>query len=77
MVMFQKNYFMLFALLISLATVSQNTPKNVTLLWDVSYSMTDRNLRIDLQYLDSYFKKNPEVSLTLITFSNEINVIDP
>ena len=73
MVMLQRNYyFMLLALLISLATASQNTPKNVTLLWDASYSMVDRNLSIDLQYLDSYFKKNPEVSLTLITFSNEI-----
>lgn len=73
MVMLQRNYyFMLLALLISLATASQNTPKNVTLLWDASYSMVDRNLNIDLQYLDSYFKKNPEVSLTLITFSNEI-----
>ena len=73
MVMFQRNYyFMLLALLISLATASQNTPKNVTLLWDASYSMVDRNLSTDLQYLDSYFKKNPEVSLTLITFSNEI-----
>ena len=73
MVMLQRNYyFMLLALLISLATASQNTPKNVTLLWDASYSMVDRNLNVDLQYLDSYFKKNPEVSLTLITFSNEI-----
>lgn len=71
--MFRKNYyFMLMALLISLATASQNTSKNVTLLWDTSYSMVDRDLRIDLQYLDSYFKKTPEVSLTLITFSNEI-----
>ncbi|CAI8335816.1 MAG: TonB-dependent receptor SusC [Flavobacterium sp. SCGC AAA160-P02] len=65
-------YFIAIAMLISVSAVSQNTSKNVTLLWDASYSMVDRDLMIDLEYLDLYFQKNPEVSLSLITFSNEI-----
>ena len=51
---------------------SQEIIKKVTLLWDTSYSMIDRNLDNDLDYLNEYFLKNSNTQVTLIKFSNDI-----
>ncbi len=68
-----KKYIVVFsALLISLSVKSQDVSKKVTLLWDSSFSMIDRNLENDLEYLATYFNNNPTVSLNLQAFSNEI-----
>ena len=45
--------------------------KNVAIYWDASYSMKDRILERELQYLDNYFKKYTEATVTLVMFSNE------
>tara|TARA_B100000787_G_scaffold170309_1_gene166141 strand:+ start:20880 stop:23021 length:2142 start_codon:yes stop_codon:yes gene_type:complete len=68
----KKYFFILIALSISLSVKCQDAPKKVTLLWDTSFSMIDRNLTNDLEYLNLYFQKNPTTSLTLVKFSNEI-----
>jgi len=51
---------------------SQELTKKVTLLWDTSYSMIDRSLDNDLDYLNEYFFKNSNTEVTLIKFSNDI-----
>jgi len=51
---------------------SQEIIKKVTLLWDTSYSMIDRSLDNDLDYLNEYFFKNSNTEVTLIKFSNDI-----
>ena len=51
---------------------SQEIIKKVTLLWDTSYSMIDRNLDNDLDYLNEYFLKNSNTKVSLVKFSNDI-----
>ncbi len=44
----------------------------VAIYWDASFSMQDRNLVKELNFLDNYFKKNTETTVDLIVFSNDI-----
>ncbi len=53
---------------------SQNltAQKKVAIYWDASYSMSDRLLDRELQYLDNYFKKYTNSDVGLVVFSNDI-----
>ena len=53
---------------------AQSQQKEVTLYWDASFSMQDRNLENDFELLSRYFTENKELLLHLVTFSNEINL---
>ena len=68
----RKYLSLLTAISICLSVSSQEITKKVTLLWDTSYSMIDRNLDNDLDYLNEYFFKNSNTEVTLIKFSNDI-----
>jgi TonB-dependent SusC/RagA subfamily outer membrane receptor len=68
----KKYIVILLVLFISLSANCQEKPKKVTLLWDTSFSMVDRNITNDLDYLNAYFLKNPTTTLALVKFSNEI-----
>ena len=68
----KKYIVILLVLFISLSANCQEKPKKVTLLWDTSFSMADRNITNDLDYLNAYFLKNPTTTLALVKFSNEI-----
>ena len=68
----RKYLSLLTAISICLSISSQEITKKVTLLWDTSYSMIDRNLDNDLDYLNEYFFKNSNTEVTLIKFSNDI-----
>ena len=68
----KKYIVILLVLFISLSANCQEVPKKVTLLWDTSFSMADRNITNDLDYLNAYFLKNPTTTLALVKFSNEI-----
>ena len=68
----RKYLSLLIAISICLSVSSQEITKKVTLLWDTSYSMIDRNLDNDLDYLNEYFFKNSNTEVTLIKFSNDI-----
>lgn len=47
-------------------------PRNITLLWDASLSGANRNVKMEKELLDAYFKKVNNASLTLVLFSNKI-----
>ncbi len=49
-----------------------NAQKQIAIYWDASYSMKDRNLDRELQYLNNYFKKHQAANVTLVMFSNDI-----
>lgn len=68
----RKYLLVLIAVLICHSLSSQEIIKKVTLLWDTSYSMIDRNLDNDLNYLNEYFLKNSNSQVHLIKFSNDI-----
>ena len=68
----RKYLSLLTAISICLSVSSQEITKKVTLLWDTSYSMIDRNLDNDLDYLNEYFFKNSTTEVSLIKFSNDI-----
>lgn len=51
---------------------SQQNIKKITLLWDTSYSMIDRNLDNDLNYLNEFFSKNMNSDVILVKFSNDV-----
>ena len=68
----RKYLLLLIAISICHSLSSQEIIKKVTLLWDTSYSMIDRNLDNDLDYLNEYFLKNSNTQVTLVKFSNDI-----
>ena len=68
----RKYLLLLIAISIFQSISSQEIIKKVTLLWDTSYSMIDRNLDNDLDYLNEYFLKNLNTQVTLVKFSNDI-----
>ena len=68
----KKYLVLLVAISICQSISSQEIIKKTTLLWDTSYSMIDRNLDNDLDYLNEYFFKNSNTEVTLIKFSNDI-----
>lgn len=51
---------------------SQAPLQTTTLLWDASFSMINRDLNSEFAYLNAYFQKHPNTTLTLIKFSNQI-----
>lgn len=46
--------------------------KNVTICWDVSLSMMDRDIEKEYYFLDAYFKTIQNADVTLLTFNNQI-----
>ena len=68
----KKYLLLLTAISIFHSVSSQEIIKKVTLLWDTSYSMIDRNLDNDLDYLNEYFLENLNTQVTLVKFSNDI-----
>ena len=54
----RKYLLLLITVLICHSLSSQQNIKKITLLWDTSYSMIDRNLDNDLNYLNEFFSKN-------------------
>jgi TonB-dependent SusC/RagA subfamily outer membrane receptor len=68
----KKYLVLLVAISICQSISSQEIIKKVTLLWDTSYSMIDRNLDNDLDYLNEYFLENLNTQVTLVKFSNDI-----
>ena len=53
----------------------QETVQSTTVLWDASYSMINRDLNGEFAYLNAYFQRNPNTTLTLVKFSNEIILV--
>lgn len=62
----------LIALFLVVQIHSQETTKKVGLFWDTSYSMIQKDLQKELQYLASYFSDHPNVDIVLTKFSNDI-----
>ena len=46
--------------------------KEVTLLWDASLSMKDREIEKELAFLDLFFKENQDIKVNLQIFSNQM-----
>ena len=52
--------------------INRKKPKAISLLWDVSLSIKNRDLEKELALLDAYFKDLKNVDVQLILFSNTI-----
>lgn len=63
---------LILSLILSFFTVFSQEEKKVTLFWDTSYSMIDKELSNEMEFLNSYFKTNTNLTLNLIKFSNQI-----
>ncbi len=57
-------------------TASKTMPKNIYLLWDVSASAAKRDIAKEIELLGTYFNTVRNLSVTLITFSNDIHSAD-
>ena len=69
-----KKFAVLFglAMLLAVPLFGQTPVKKTALLWDASYGMIEKDLDKEFAFLDSYFNRNPEVSVQLRVFSNTI-----
>lgn len=47
--------------------------KKITIYWDTSLSVKDKDIDKELSFLDAYFNKTPNAVVDLITFSNSID----
>ena len=68
----RKYLLLLITVLVCHSLSSQQNIKKITLLWDTSYSMIDRNLDNDLNYLNEFFSKNMNSDVILVKFSNDV-----
>ena len=62
------------ALLATSKDENREKPEKVTLFWDNSYSMVDRNLEKELLFLDNYFKYLGDITVELKTFGYESGI---
>jgi len=65
-------FIILITLFLTLQIHSQETTKKVGLFWDTSYSMIQKDLKKELQYLGSYFSDHPNVDVFVTKFSNDV-----
>ncbi|MBT8258491.1 MAG: carboxypeptidase-like regulatory domain-containing protein [Bacteroidia bacterium] len=65
-----KNYILTLIFFVSALTMMAQ--ESVAVYWDASYSMKDRNIEREIQFLENYFKKHQDISVKLLVFSNEI-----
>ncbi|SEC83207.1 hypothetical protein SAMN04489761_3712 [Tenacibaculum sp. MAR_2009_124] len=71
-VLFDRDYFYA-SVPIQLETREKVRPDKITILWDVSSSMRNRDLKSEYSLLDKYFRYLNNVEVELITFNNTIN----
>ncbi|RYC51337.1 TonB-dependent receptor plug domain-containing protein [Flagellimonas olearia] len=64
-------FILTFGLLLGTHVQAQN-PENITICWDVSLSMQNRDLDKDFYFLDTYFKTVQNAKVTVLTFSDQI-----
>lgn len=50
----------------------KSKPRNITILWDASLSLKNRNKEKELEILSNYFSYLADVTITLIKFNNEL-----
>lgn len=53
-------------------TVASGSLENIVFYYDVSYSMRDRDLDAEIEYLNNYFVNHPEATVTLIQISTAL-----
>jgi len=52
---------------------SDNKVKNLAIFWDTSLSMNDKNLGLELSFLDYYIKDKSDLTVQLIKFNTKVN----
>lgn len=57
---------------VNAAQETRKKPKRITLFWDTSLSMKERDLKKEIEVLDAYFKKLNTVTVNFISFSNTL-----
>ncbi|NAY91137.1 TonB-dependent receptor plug domain-containing protein [Muricauda sp. JGD-17] len=66
-----KRHSLILLLLLSSMAFSQQS-KKVTICWDVSLSMQDRDTFREFYFLDAYFQTAKQAEVTLLTFSDKV-----
>ncbi len=61
--------FLIFLLFITYSTFSQDEPNNVTICWDTSLSMLERDIKKEFDVLDKIFKRHSNVKVQLLLFN--------
>lgn len=58
--------------LLTLQINAQEKIKKIGLFWDTSYSMIQKDLKKEIQFLYQYFRANPNIEISLTKFSNDV-----
>jgi len=66
-----EDYFYVYKSIVSKKKL-RNKPKSITLFWDASLSVKDRNLEKELAFLDNYLSYLNTATINFISFSNTI-----
>ncbi len=69
----QKFYLLIIVLCIVTSISAQITDsKRMILAWDCSFSMENREVESDFKFLDNYFGRNPDLTVSLVLFANKL-----
>lgn len=55
-----------------ISTILSAQHTNVTICWDISYSMQNRDLEKEFYFLDAYFKTKQDAQVAVLAFSNSV-----
>ncbi|WP_423998962.1 TonB-dependent receptor plug domain-containing protein [Maribacter sp. IgM3_T14_3] len=67
-----KFLFFLFFILINIRSWSQNNSNNITICWDSSFSMIERDLEKEFEILDKIFQRTPDLTVQLLVFNIKV-----
>lgn len=67
-----KFIFLLLAIMNGFPVPAQELPLEITIAWDASLSMQNRDFALDREYLQRYFTSHPNTMVTLLLFSNTV-----
>jgi hypothetical protein len=68
-----RNFLLILLLLQTWLTSAQvGETKLVMIAWDASFSMENRVVENDIKFLDNYFKRNPDITVNLVIFSDAV-----
>ncbi|NQY06916.1 MAG: carboxypeptidase-like regulatory domain-containing protein, partial [Flavobacteriaceae bacterium] len=67
-------FFLLISVSMSYANLidDQDPPKKISIYWDISMSMRNRDIQNDIAYLEDYFKDGRDYDITFKAFNNQI-----
>ncbi|WP_396597622.1 TonB-dependent receptor plug domain-containing protein [Dokdonia sp. R86516] len=71
-IIFKKSILLSFFLILSLTVLSQEAPNKLSIYWDASFSMIEKNLDLEINVLEEYIRINSVDDIEITVFANTV-----